>query len=131
MMSPPILTKFTMGTSINDIIIRLMVGTIYNKRKKGIPRWCQTFAWEGNYSFRRTFFSSRQLSLSSISGLKDCLASLRSADNCPSSLRSRKVKVVSRKKKFVFICIPSLDKSLSPWRNYYSFRCVLFLPFLL
>ena len=108
-----------------------MVGTIYDLRKKGILPWMPIFlSWEGNYNFRRTFFSSRQLSLSSISGLKDCLASLRSADNCPSSLRSRKVKVVSRKKKFVFICIPSLDKSLSPWRNYYSHQKYRFLRFL-
>ena len=98
-----------------------MVGTIYNLRKKGILPWMPIFlSWEGNYNFRRTFFSSRQLSLSSISGLKDCLPSLRSADNCPSSLRSRKVKVLSRKKMFVFICIPSQDKSLAPGRNYYS-----------
>ena len=94
------------------------------REKKVSSDDAKLLSWEGNYSFRRTFFSSRQLSLSSISGLKDCLASLRSADNCPSSLRSRKVKVVSRKKKFVFICIPSLDKSLSPWRNYYSVRTV-------
>ena len=108
-----------------------MVGTIYNLRKKGILPWMPIFlSWEGNYNFRRTFFSSRQLSLSSISGLKDCLPSLRSADNCPSSLRSRKVKVLSRKKMFVFICIPSQDKSLAPGRNYYSFVTLIPFPFL-
>ena len=41
--------------------------------------------WTNFYFLDWTFFSL-------ISGQKDCLASLRSADNCPSSLRSRKKK---------------------------------------
>ena len=48
-------------------------------------------SWEGKYNLGLFPFLG-ETSLSLISVQKDCLASLRSADNCPSSLRSRKVK---------------------------------------
>ena len=65
-----------------------MFGTISNKRKKGILHDANFLSWEGNYNFRRTFFSS--IELFPFLGKKNCLASLRSADKCLLPSESKK-----------------------------------------
>ena len=110
-----------------------MVGTISEEEGKCIPRDDNFVSRDGKYNFRRIpFFETtfpfpwspvRRTSFR-------CLTSLRSVRQLLHSVLLPhdlgKWKVVSRKVKSAFICIPSLNTSLSYRGNIYSneIRCV-------
>ena len=81
-----------------------------------VPNFClgRKLQLQTNFFFLETtfpFLDLRSEGLSSLASLGRQLSFLPTISESESCLSE---------KKFVFICIPSLDKSLSPWRNYYS-----------
>ncbi len=73
-------------------VIDLWLNKLQIRKKMYPPMMPIVCTWGRKVQTRTLFFPRENFSLSLISVQKDCLASLRSADICPSSLRSRKVK---------------------------------------